>query len=56
MNRLCMLIEFSHPNCEIDNIGEIKKLEFVLNTSEFSETVKDKIFYKNALRVIKDVM
>ncbi|MBU5425557.1 dipeptidase [Tissierella pigra] len=46
----------SHPNCEIDNIGEIEKLAFALKDNKFSEDEIDKIFYKNALRVIKDVL
>ena len=46
----------SHPNCEINNIGEIEKLAFALSDNKFSEDEIDKIFYKNALRVIKDVL
>lgn len=46
----------SHPNCEINNIGEIEKLIFALKDNKFSEDEIDKIFYKNALRVIKDVL
>lgn len=45
-----------HPNAEISNIGEIQKLAHGLRASEFSEDEIDKIFYKNALRVIKDVL
>lgn len=44
------------PNCEISNIGEIEKLVFALKENNFSEDEIDKIFYKNALRVIKDVL
>lgn len=44
------------PNCEISNIGEIEKLAFALKENKFSEDEIDKIFYKNALRVIKDVL
>ncbi|WP_313758293.1 dipeptidase [Tissierella sp.] len=46
----------SHPNCEINNIGGIEKLAFALKDNKFSEDEIDKIFYKNALRVIKDVL
>lgn len=46
----------SHPNCEINNIGEIEKLTFALKDNKFSEDEIDKIFYKNALRVIKEVL
>ncbi|MGF7060393.1 dipeptidase [Brassicibacter mesophilus] len=45
-----------HPNGEISNISEIEKLAYALKSSNFSEDEIDKIFYKNALRVIKDVM
>jgi len=44
------------PNCEISNIGEIEKLVFELKKNKFSEDEIDKIFHKNALRVIKDVL
>ena len=44
------------PSCEISNIGEIEKLAFALKENKFSEDEIDKIFYKNALRVIKDVL
>lgn len=46
----------SHPNCEIDNIGEMEKLAYALKDNKFSEDEIDKIFYKNALRVIKDTL
>lgn len=45
-----------HPNCEINNIGEIEKLIFALKDNKFRDDEIDKIFYKNALRVIKDVL
>lgn len=46
----------SHPNCEISNIGEIEKLAYALKDNGFSEAEIEKIFYKNAMRVIKDVL
>ncbi len=46
----------SHPNYEIENIGEIEKLAYSLKDKGFTEEEIDKIFYKNALRVIKDVL
>jgi membrane dipeptidase len=46
----------SHPNCEINNIGEIEKLAYALKDNGFSDDEIDKIFFKNALRVIKDVL
>lgn len=46
----------SHPGCEIGDIGEIGKLVDALKDNKFSEDEIDKIFYKNALRVIKDVL
>lgn len=46
----------SHPNCEIKNMGEIEKLASALKDHKFSEDEIEKIFHKNALRVIKDVM
>lgn len=46
----------SHPNCEINNIGEIEKLILALKDNKFRDDEIDKIFYKNALRVIKDVL
>lgn len=45
-----------HPNGEIENIGEIGKLIDGLKANNFSEDEIDKIFYKNALRVIKEVL
>lgn len=41
---------------EITNIGEIDKLAFELKKNNFSEEEIEKIFYKNALRVIKDTL
>ncbi|MCF6461998.1 dipeptidase [Clostridium sp. Cult1] len=46
----------SHPNCEINNIGEIEKLAYALKDNGFSDDEIDKIFFKNAMRVIKDVL
>jgi membrane dipeptidase len=44
------------PSREIDNIGEMYKLYDGLKASRFSEDDIDRIFFKNAMRVIKDVM
>jgi len=41
---------------EITNIGEIDKLASELKKNNFSEEEIEKIFYKNALRVIKDTL
>lgn len=41
---------------EINNIGEIDKLSSELKKNNFSEEEIEKIFYKNALRVIKDTL
>jgi membrane dipeptidase len=41
---------------EITNIGEIDKLALELKKNNFSEEEIEKIFYKNALRVIKDTL
>ncbi|KZL89528.1 dipeptidase [Clostridium magnum] len=41
---------------EIKNIGEIDKLSSELKKNNFSEEEIEKIFYKNALRVIKDTL
>lgn len=46
----------SNPNCEIGNIGEIDKLREALEDNKFSQEHIEKIFYKNALRVIKEVL
>ena len=46
----------SHPNCEISNIGEIDKLISALKDNKFHDDEIDKVLYKNALRVIKDVL
>jgi len=45
-----------HPNGEIGNIGEIEKLSYALKDNDFTYDEIDKIFYKNALRVIKEVL
>lgn len=45
-----------HPDGEISNIGEIEKLAYALKDNNFTEDEIDKIFYRNALRVIKDVL
>jgi membrane dipeptidase len=45
------------PNkVEIENIGQIYKLQEILYKSGFKEDDIEKIMYKNALRVIKDVL
>jgi membrane dipeptidase len=41
---------------EIKNIGEVEKLSIALSKNNFSEEEIDKIFYKNAIRVIKEVL
>ncbi|EQB87479.1 membrane dipeptidase [Clostridium punense] len=41
---------------EIDNIGDIHKLSNALLKDGFTEDEVEKIFYKNAMRLIKDVM
>ncbi len=41
---------------EIDNIGDMDKLFIGLNHEGISDDTIEKIFYKNTLRVIKDVM
>lgn len=41
---------------EIDNIGDIHKLSHALLKDGFTEDEVEKIFYKNAMRLIKDVM
>lgn len=41
---------------EIDNIGDMDKLFIALNNEGINDDTIEKIFYKNALRVIKDVM
>lgn len=41
---------------EIRNIGEIEKLSIALSKNGFNEEEIDKIFYKNAIRVIKEVL
>ena len=46
----------SNQGLEIKNIGEIEKLSNALIKNNFSPEEIDKIFYKNALRVIKDVL
>jgi len=44
------------PNGEIANIGQIEKLIHGLKEEGFTDDAIDKIFYKNALRVIKDTL
>lgn len=44
------------PNLEIENIGQIDKLIDALQVNKFSEDDIGKICFKNALRVIKDVL
>ncbi|HEY8363073.1 MAG TPA: dipeptidase [Tissierellaceae bacterium] len=44
------------PNSEIGNIGEMDKLREALKKNKFTEDEIDKIFYGNALRVIKEVL
>ncbi|MBZ9636258.1 dipeptidase [Clostridium sp. FP1] len=46
----------SNQGLEIKNIGEIEKLSIALNKNNFSSEEMDKIFYKNAIRVIKEVL
>lgn len=46
----------SHPGYEIEHIGQIEKLAHSLKANGFTEGEIEKIFYKNALRVIKDVL
>jgi membrane dipeptidase len=46
----------SSKGLEIKNIGEIDKLSRALSKNNFSEEEIEKIFYKNALRVIKEVL
>ena len=41
---------------EIENIGQINKLILGLQRNHFSESEIEKIFYKNAIRVIKDTL
>lgn len=42
--------------CEIKDIGQMEKLYEALKKNGFSEGDIDKIFYKNAIRIIKDVL
>jgi len=44
------------PQLEIENIGQIEKLICGLKKNKFSDDDIEKIFYKNALRVIKEVL
>lgn len=44
------------PQLEIKNMGEIEKLICGLKKNKFSDDDIEKIFYKNALRVIKEVL
>jgi len=46
----------SNLGLEIKNIGEIEKLSIALNKNNFSEEEIEKIFYKNAIRVIKEIL
>ena len=46
----------SDEGLEIKNIGEIEKLSIALDKNNFSEDEIEKIFYKNAIRVIKEVL
>ena len=46
----------SNQGLEIKNIGEIDKLSIALSKNNFSEDEIEKIFYKNAIRVIKEVL
>ena len=46
----------SNKGLEVKNIGEIEKLSMALSKNNFSEEEIEKIFYKNALRVIKEVL
>jgi len=45
-----------NPRSELTNIGEIDMLVEVLKKHGFTEDELDKMMYKNALRVIKDVL
>lgn len=44
------------PGLEIENMGEIHKLIHALQKNDFSQEDIEKICYKNALRVIKEVL
>lgn len=46
----------STKNLEMQNVGEIYKLIDGLKKANFTEDVIEKIMYKNALRLVKDVM
>jgi membrane dipeptidase len=50
--------DFDGTTCtsEIKNIGEMEKLYYALKNNGFSETQVESIFYKNALRVIREVL
>ncbi|MCK5128665.1 MAG: dipeptidase [Clostridiales bacterium] len=43
-------------NMEIEHIGQIDKLEMKLRASGYSSSAIEKIFYRNAHRVIKDII
>lgn len=45
-----------NQNLEIKNTAEMDKLYFSLSKNKFSDDAIEKIFYKNAIRVIKDVL
>ncbi len=49
-------LDGTKPKLEIDNIGSIGKLLHGLEQAGFSTTELEKIFHKNALRVIKEVL
>ena len=46
----------SSRGLEIKNIGEIEKLSIALKKNNFSDEEVEKILYKNAIRVIKDIL
>lgn len=46
----------SSKGLEIRNIGEIEKLSMALRKNNFNDEDIEKIFYKNAIRLIKDVL
>ncbi|WP_069649030.1 dipeptidase [Caloranaerobacter ferrireducens] len=50
--------DYDGINCELEicNIGEINKLLYVLEKNGFSSEEIEKIFFKNAKRVIKEVL
>ncbi|MEL7597882.1 MAG: membrane dipeptidase, partial [Clostridiaceae bacterium] len=54
---ICIGSDFDGINSklEINNIGEIDKLLASLTKNGFSENEIEKIFYKNALRLLKEI-